>query len=244
MVEGRTNGQAVRSRVGTAERLHLRALVRACEDENRRWAAGDRNHAVDEDFSRELFRRAVCERDAAAWEALFTLYRGLVATWVRQHPASERVPTREDCVNLVFERFWGAVGAERFDEFPSAAALLKYLKMCVHTVLIDEVRAQRAAQRALSAWPADEQITAGVEAVPVALADAELWQAVTREVQDGVERLLLYLSAALDLSPRQIHARYPQHFPTVRDVYRTKRNVLDRLRRSQLLQRYHAPRAN
>ena len=47
--------------------------------------------------------------------------------------------------------------------------------------------------------------------------------------------MLLYLSAALDLSPRQIHARYPNLYPTVQDVYRMKRNVLDRLRRSQAM---------
>ena len=64
---------------------------------------------------------------------------------MRQHPASERIHEREDCVNLVFERFWVAIGPDRFAEFPSVAALLKYLKMCVHTVLIDEVRAARGA---------------------------------------------------------------------------------------------------
>ena len=67
------------------------------------------------------------------------------------------------------------------------------------------------------------------------LTEGELWQAITQEVTDGAERLLLYLSAALDLSPRQIHARYPSLYPTVQDVYRMKRNVLDRLRRSRVV---------
>jgi hypothetical protein len=216
-------------------RLELRALIRACEEENRFRAAGP---PYRDDYSRELFRRAICERDPEAWEALFSLYRGLVGSWCRKHPAADSVQARDDCVNLVFERFWVAVGPDRFEEFPSTASLLKYLKMCVHTVLIDEVRARRAAQQALAAWPAEEgRMTApdvGALAA-VRLTEGELWQTIAREVADGVERLLLYLSAALDLSPRQIHARYPKLFPTVQDVYRTKRNVLDRLRRSHSL---------
>jgi hypothetical protein len=220
-----------------AGQVPLRALVAACEEQNRRRAAGAPSR---DDFSRELFRRAICERDPAAWEGLFTLYRGLVASWVRQHPASERIPEREDCVNLVFERFWGAIGPDRFAAFPSVAALLKYLKMCVHTVLIDEVRARRAAQQPLAAWPVEERVAPGPDVSELAtgrLADGELWALLSQEVVDEAERFLLYLSAALDLSPRQISARYPQVFPRVQDVYRMKRNVLDRLRRSQAMRR-------
>ena len=179
-----------------------------------------------------------------AWESLFTLYRGLVASWVRQHPASDSVTERDDCVNLVFERFWVAVGPQRFAEFPSAAALLKYLKMCVHTVLIDEVRARRVTQRTLAAWPAGETLAVGGDVGVTAtarLADDELWELVSREVTDEGERLLLYLTVGLDLSPRQIHARYPRVFGSVRDVYRIKRNVLDRLRRNQTVRRHLAP---
>lgn len=234
-VEGR--GEGMVSPDGPIEegQLPLRELIEACEEQNRRRASGEPNRDV---FSRELFRRAICERDPAAWEGLFTLYRGLVASWVRQHPASERIHEREDCVNLVFERFWVAIGPDRFAEFPSVAALLKYLKMCVHTVLIDEVRARRAAQQALAAWPVEEGVASGPDVSVLAtgrLADGELWGLISQEVVDETERFLLYLSAALDLSPRQIYARYPQVFPSVQDVYRMKRNVLDRLRRSQAM---------
>jgi DNA-directed RNA polymerase specialized sigma24 family protein len=238
-VDGRRAGPTFYNGTGTERgaerRLELRALIRACEEENRLRPDGP---PYRDDFSRELFRRAICERDPGAWEALFGLYRSLVASWVRKHPAADSVQARDDCVNLVFERFWVAVGPDRFDEFPSTASLLKYLKVCVHAVLIDEVRARRAAQQALATLPTEEGRTTAPDVgalAAVRLAEGELWQSITREVADGLERLLLYLSAALDLSPRQIHARYPKLFPTVQDVYRTKRNVLDRLRRSHRL---------
>jgi len=227
-VEGWQYGPAPHGSAEGGRWLGLRELVWACEEENRRRLRGETHR---DDFSRELFRRAICERDAAAWESLFTLYRGLVASWVRQHPASDSVSERDDCVNLVFERFW-------------VAALLKYLKMCVHTVLIDEVRARRVAQQSLAAWPAEETLTATTDVGAVAaarLADDELWDLVSREVTDEAERLLLYLTAGLDLSPRQIHARYPRVFSSIRDVYRIKRNVLDRLRRNQAVRRHLAP---
>jgi DNA-directed RNA polymerase specialized sigma24 family protein len=240
-VEGWQHGPVAHGAADGGRWLGLRELVWACEEENRRRLRGETHR---EDFSRELFRRAICERDAAAWESLFTLYRGLVASWVRQHPASDSVAERDDCVNLVFERFWVAIGPQRFAEFPSAAALLKYLKMCVHTVLIDEVRARRVAQRTLTAWPAGETHAVGGDVGATAtarLADDELWELVSREVTDEGERLLLYLTVGLDLSPRQIHARYPRVFGSVRDVYRIKRNVLDRLRRNQTVRRHLAP---
>ena len=51
---------------------------------------------------------------------------------------------------------------------------------------------------------------------------------------DEAERSLLYLSGpGPGPLPRQIYARSPQVFPSVQDVYRMKRNVLDRLRRSR-----------
>jgi hypothetical protein len=52
------------------------------------------------------------------------------------------------------------------------------------------------------------------------------------EVQNEAERLVAHESFALDLKPGEIFERYPLHFADTADVYRVKRNLLDRLRRN------------
>ncbi len=44
----------------------------------------------------ELFRRAVCERDQDAWNAVVAEYRGLILAWVRRHPAAACVHEPDD----------------------------------------------------------------------------------------------------------------------------------------------------
>jgi hypothetical protein len=65
----------------------------------------------------------------------------------------------------------------------------------------------------------------------------ELWRTIDGELRSDAERLVARLSFRNGLSPRQIRARHPEHFRRVADVYRLKRNVLDRLRASQTLLR-------
>ena len=59
-------------------------------------------------------------------------------------------------------------------------------------------------------------------------------------VDDG-ERRVVYCSFALDMKPGEIQARQPELFATVADVYRLKRNALDRLRRSPEIAGFLAP---
>src|SRR5687768_13982204 len=107
-------------------RRSLDDVVAACQEETRRFRRGER---ADDGACFELFRRAICDRESRAWEAIIAQYRGIVLAWVRQcsGPASAR---EEDdfWVNRAFEKLWAAVGPERFDLFAGLPALLKYLK--------------------------------------------------------------------------------------------------------------------
>ncbi len=52
--------------------------------------------------------------------------------------------------------------------------------------------------------------------------------------------MLIYLKYELGLKSAEIQARRPDLFPSVGDVYRLERNILDRLRRSEALERWFA----
>lgn len=222
-------------------------LVTSCREETGKFQRGEPSRT---DSCWEILRRAISQRDHAAWEAVVTQYRGIVLGWVHQHSASAHSREGADYwVNRTFERLWMAVGPERFSQFSNLPSLLKYLKMCVHSVLMDDVRARRAAEFESLDTPGvrdrlDASASAGTaaenaeELVLGELAGRELWQVILDEVPDEIERLVFYWSFALDLKPGEIHSRSPERYPTVADVYRIKRNVLDRLRRSPRLRQH------
>jgi hypothetical protein len=96
---------------------------------------------VAEDAQYELFRQAICQADEHARAVLLTTYRGLVAAWIHRHPARVQVGESDDhWVCRTFERFWAATRPERWSKFPDRTAVLVYLKLCAHSVLMDEVR--------------------------------------------------------------------------------------------------------
>jgi hypothetical protein len=64
------------------------------------------------------------------------------------------------------------------------------------------------------------------------LAGEQLWQTILRELQDEAEQVVAYLSFARDLKPAEIFGRHQNLYESVADVYRIKRNVVERLRRS------------
>jgi DNA-directed RNA polymerase specialized sigma24 family protein len=213
-------------------RMAVAKLAGACHEETGKFL---RREPARDDFGFELFRRAICERDQSAWEALFAEYRGMVRAWVRRHPAAAAAGEDDEYwVNRAFERFFTAVGPERFGAFPSLAALLRYLKLCAHSVLLDEARAQGGAYVDSLSQHGDE---AG-EAPDVAgyalgqLAGEDLWAAVQGELQGEEDRLVARLCLVLGLKPREVYRRHPECYADVAEVYRVKRNLLDRLRRS------------
>ena len=99
---------------------------------------------------------------------------------------------------------------------------------------MDEVRARRA----WAATPLDEvpetlqSRTDNERTVVGKLAGEQLWHAIISELQDKAEERVIYLSFARDMKPADIAERHPELFPSVADVYRIKRNVIERLRRS------------
>lgn len=215
--------------------MPLAALADRCREETDKFLRREPSHDA---YCFELFRRAVVARADDAWAAVLAQYDGMVRSWVRQHPAS---PGRRDdddyWANRAFERFWGAVGPERFPAFPGVAAILRYLKMCVGSVLLDEARGHGAA-RVGAFDAAAEASTPAPDVAEETLAGfgAEaLWEAILAETHDAAEERVAYLCFVLDLKPREVAEREPGLFAAVGEVYRIKRNLIERLRHSDRL---------
>jgi len=184
--------------------------------------------------SLELFRRAVCERDELAWSMVVDEYSQFVRAWIRQHPATYQV--REDHEYLVcasFARFWAAMKPERWEHFRDLASVLRYLKLCAHSQVLDAARTARPWRTTSLDDLTDEPTNAhDVEADLIdAMSAAELWQLIRGALPDESEQMVAYLSFVREVRPAEICALHPERFPNAAAVYRVKRNIVDRLRR-------------
>lgn len=219
--------------------MDLATLMRRCACESERFYRGQQH---DTSFSYELFRRALVERSEAAWEQLYRHYSGLVEGWVRRSGAfTSSGESSEFFVVGAFTKFWRAITPERFDSFPTLASLLHYLQLCATSVVIDSVRTQSWSEM----LPED---TMNVHVMPQYSPDEEavnrvnreeFWRLVDAQLNDEIERVVVYCSFVLGLTPRAIFAKRGDLFKSVNDVYNVKRNVLGRLgRNSQLRQMF------
>jgi RNA polymerase sigma factor (sigma-70 family) len=220
------------------EQLTINELARCCSEETNKFL---KQSVSNDRFCLELFRRAIVARNDEAWASIYQQYAPLVLTWVTQHQSATPLLGQEGSaplVNAAFAKFSQALTPAKMSNFDSLAAILKYLKMCVHSVVADEVRSRQARQyeetldsiehEPASDDPADD-VVANISA-------QSLWQVIQEELNGEDERVLLYLAYVHGMKPGEISSQHSKLFPTVDDVYRIKRNVLERLRRNRRLQ--------
>jgi RNA polymerase sigma factor (sigma-70 family) len=219
--------------------LTLAGIAHRCIRETERYFA---RQAYDPRFCYELFRRAFLNRDQCAWEHLYNQYRPLIAGWVRRHSAFPSTDEGVDYfVNRALEKMWSALTPEKFGRFEDLKSLLRYLQMCVHSAIIDAVRARKEPTVDIE----DEKLAAlGKRFTPAVERAAmnqiqrqQLWQEIGARLHNDKERKVVYGSYVLALKPRELYAQYQEMFRDVTEVYRVKENVLARLRRDAELQK-------
>jgi DNA-directed RNA polymerase specialized sigma24 family protein len=209
-------------------------LVRRCHIEQQRYRQG---LPSDDRYCLELYRRAIIKGDQEAWR-LFQdhVARLPVENWLRQHPHYQRAlkhaETHDNLIHLTFARFWKAVGPSQ-KTFPAQAELMYYLKICVNSVIIDELR---------SAFTTPEPIppdTPAPEPDPLRhVSQQELWACITHTITDQRELLLCHLILNERYRPREIVPKFPQYFATTHEIHRLWRNIIDRLRRAPCIRRW------
>lgn len=194
--------------------------------------------ASDDVAGLELFRRAIDEGDQAAWHAVLDVYRPLLVARAGQRLIRGLVVEDDGfCVDRAFQRFWAATRRGRCQHFKDLPAVFRYLHLCLGSVLLDEARARRRkAAVSLDDVPPEACLSADPAAQVIGrIARRELWRAIDRELGDADQRLVARLSFVAGLTPREILARHPDKFQDAFAVYRVKRALLDRLRRSPVI---------
>lgn len=189
----------------------------------------------DERYCFELFRRALIERDEAAWQVIYTQYQSLVATWV--HNYSRFPQTNEEAdffINAAFARLWQfGVRADTAAKLDNLGKCLGYLKLCVGSALEDYLRKVKrdALKQAIQLKNYDRSSSEVEEPETFPLTLEELGQALWNTVQDNSERLVAEESWVYGFAPREIQAHHPDLFTATAEVSQIKRNIIKRLRR-------------
>jgi DNA-directed RNA polymerase specialized sigma24 family protein len=185
----------------------------------------------------ELFRRAIELRDADAWADIGRHYRGLLASWATQSSARSRISeSPEDLADQAFARAWAALSSAEFSAFPHIASLLAYLRTCVRATVIDHARDQAGQLRAAQSMDSDGVSAAPEHAVLEELDRTELWRLIMDIASSHQEQVIVRECLVYALPPRVIQARHPEMFADVMQVYRVKRNLINRFQRSRALQ--------
>ncbi len=224
------------------QRMELDPLARCCAQETEHFF---RDLDSDTRFCFELFRRALEGRDDRAWEAVYRQYAPMAAGWAASHPEIVRGGGEtQEFVNRAFERMWAAIPPPKFQRFRDLRAVLAYLKMCVHSAIVEEARKMSALSRvvALDALPEEvgtarhAEFDSPVDRMAFAREEREtVWHTVDSRIQDDRERLVIHCLFELDLRPKAIFERYPHAFRDVRDIYTVRQVVLERLARDPAL---------
>ena len=198
-----------------------------------------RGAVVDDAAGLELFRRAIDYDDDAAWQAVMDVYRPVLLAHVgRRVVRGLVIEDSSFCVDRAFQRFWQACRNGRVHHFHDLATILQYLKLCLGSVLVDEARTGLRQAHACIDDVTMEACISDDPAVEVIgrVSGQELWRIIDSELNNREERLVARLSLVGGLTPREILARHATNFSDVEDVYRIKRNLIERLRRSRAIQ--------
>jgi hypothetical protein len=178
----------------------------------------------------ELFRRATMQPDELVWERLQHSLDEILHRWIRTHPKREvlsQLDSEDNCVAQAFERFWYATACQQQVEFSSLAAALHYLRLCLNSCMLDTLRAYaRPREVPLPApYEAEERFFEPPEVA------RECWEVIESLLPDQRERRVAYLLFHCGLKPREIVRFCSEEFSEVREIYRLRCNILERLLR-------------
>ncbi|MGB8345112.1 MAG: hypothetical protein WCD86_09520 [Ktedonobacteraceae bacterium] len=202
------------------------------ELQNRCWSEIEkfnRKEANDEQYCLEIFHRALVLREEQAWDILTRRFAGTILGWLRRHPYREtayRLHSEENYVALTIERLWMVTVRNQSLEFQTLAGALKFMRASLNCVVIDTLRGQ------VKEMPIPEASFDEPAALDHDDGD-EFWETIKSMLPNEREQRLAYLLFHCNLKPRQVVQFCPREFSNVQEIFRMKRNILDRLQRKK-----------
>ncbi len=177
--------------------------------------------------SLELLRRAIAHGDQEAWAVFQQCLEEAVLTWLHEHPSREaacRGLCEKDLVVQAFERFWQAAGQAQM-AFETLAGVLVYLRASLHGAILDILRTLSRPKEVSRLVPG----LVGEPRMEDQIDNNEIWEALQTLLPSARERRLIYLLYHCGLHPKEILHFYPQEWSDFQEIYRLRRNIVERL---------------
>lgn len=207
--------------------LSLATLMEYCIRELQKYRKGEPS---DDGYCLEILHRAVVSRDNEAWATLQRLFNDHVRFWLARHAYREaalRHEIEQNYIDDAFRRFWQAVSDQRLT-FTSLAGALRYLRLCLHCAIMDTLRT--FAHSNIESMP--DQGHPEEPQVEDRYHESELWETIRSILPGERERRVAYLHFHCNLKPREIIRYCPGEFRSEEEIYRLKRNIMERILRN------------
>src|SRR5947209_1178415 len=218
------SSSAKQRREGSCSVLSSQLLAAHCLRELNNYQRGEPSTDT---YGLELLRRATIQDDQQAWTWLQHCFSGVVRGWLHRHPSREaasRLKSEENYVAQAFERFWQATTLTQSVEFRTLAAALQYLRASLNGAILDTLRAYSRPREVSLPGPGEPEVEDKTDG-------SEVWEILKALLPNEHEQRVAYLLFHCGLKPREIVRFCPQEFGDIREIYRLRRNILERLLR-------------
>ncbi len=224
-VQGR--GAAVANRL--PGNMSLTDLAECCTSEMSKYR---RKEPSNDQYCLEIFRRAIILRDSEAWAVLQRQFNENVRTWFGRHPNREaalRHDGEQSYIDDAFRRFWQAVSEQQL-AFHTLASALSYLHLCLNCAIMDALRAYSRPKE--EPIPDYGQTDTEGPSVEDSYQEGELWEVIEALLPGEKEKRVAFLHFHCNLKPREIIRYCPGEFSNEDEIYRLKRNIMERILRN------------
>lgn len=205
--------------------LALDNLAHGCAEETQKFFHQNPN---DPRYCFEIFRRAYAEQLNDALVYVYSIYEPVLTRRARRHPLFSR-SCQDDAffARIALANFYQATHGHKFiEKFSELAAVLKYLYACLHSAIVQDVRANYALEEAEL-----EQVPA-----PTLQDDAsELWQHILQILHEPQYQHLAYQRFVLEMKPAEILRAAPEQWENEREITVALQLIRRRLRNDALL---------
>lgn len=209
--------------------MTLTELVVCCKQEMAKYR---RKEPSNDQYCLEILRRAVVKRNEHAWSILQHLFSDSIRLWIGRHPNREAALRHENEQNYIddtFRRFWQAVSDQKL-HFSTLGGALSYLHMCLNCAIMDTLRA--FSRSSVESLPDYGQGGHEEPYVEDRYHENELWDVIQAILPGERERRVAYLHFHCNLKPREIVRYCPGEFSSEDEIYRLKRNIMERILRN------------
>lgn len=212
------------------ETVELATLAAQCREELRQYQG---QQPVEGYFCLELLRRATLHHVDEAWKILLELFTKPIGAWLRAHShfyLAITYDSEENYIAQTFTRFW-LVMRERHLQFTRLSALLSYLRLILHSTIIDTLRSYL---RTPCVSLLDPTVSESKHATFIESDTPDnSWSSIQLLLANEKERQLMYLLYYCGLKPREVAVRFPSLFHDVKEIYRLNHTIVERLRRNR-----------